>query len=124
MTTPETKAKVAVRKTLKAVCANIDHSLRNTPAPMGIGANGRPDMMLIAQGIIFEIEVKAGNNKASALQQNWLHETAEARGYAWVIWGDDPRDLEWLSTHLKAAILGEYAPRYKDTKYGLPKTKS
>jgi len=115
--TPETRAKIAITKMIHALLRPLSaaYSLRNTPAPMGIGKGGRPDMMLILNGHTIEIEVKSAvsRGKPTPLQEQWLRETFNAGGDAWVVWGDQETELGWLKDRLLEIYRGEGVPSLK-----------
>lgn len=104
--TPETHAKETITTFIRAWMDKrgiTNYSLRATPAPT-YGADGRPDMMLIINGIIVEIEAKAGDNKPTPAQAVWLTDTANAGGYAFVVWGDSLDDLYTFETYLEMIV--------------------
>lgn len=117
-TTPETKAKQLIQRTL-ALFFNkrgVRYSYRTTAAPQGIGGNGRPDALLMFEGHCVEIEVKAGDNKVSALQRQWLQTTAQTNNYGWAIWGDQDCELAWLIAQLGELLDHHEAPHLKLTR--------
>ena len=120
--TPETKAKITITKTIHALLRPLSaaYSLRNTPAPMGIGRGGRPDMMLVINGHTIEIEVKSAvsKGKPTLMQEQWLRESFMAGADAWVIWGDQETELEWLKERLLEIYHSESAPTLKLKRLG------
>ena len=120
--TPETKAKIAVIAAIHGLLRPLSaaYSLRNTPAPMGVGTGGRPDMLLILEGHVIEIEVKAwaSRGKPTRLQEQWLTETFNAGGDAWVVWGDMPEEIEWMVAQLRTIYTVATTPVYKLKRIG------
>jgi len=97
--TPEKKVKDNVVKQLKAMGAYYFF-----PATGGYGTSGIPDIVGCYKGLFFGIEVKAGKNKPTALQENQLRLISEAGGYdTWVNEtnvGSVAEDIEIALAHL------------------------
>lgn len=123
--TPETKAKRTITTTIQQMMAEAGilpvplvtipafdpsahyYALRNTPNAMGMGSGGKPDITLSFGGIVVELEIKAKTNTPSRLQEIWLAGSAATGNHAWVIWGDNPHDMAWFTTHLASLIAGK-----------------
>lgn len=113
--TPENKAKKAIErlvadlKRLYPTRHFADAVLRRNPAST-MGGNGRPDMTLVMRGLHIDIEVKAARNAPTKLQVKWMDETVMAGGFGFVIWGDHPKEMEWLKTMLMLIDTGDVTP--------------
>jgi len=95
-TTPEGKAKAAVRKMLDRLC--IYHFM---PPGMGLGRSGIPDIIGCYQGRFIAIECKAGKGKTTALQERELQWIKDAGGFVFVA---RENNLEELEERLRAWI--------------------
>lgn len=97
--TPENKVKEKVVAILKYFGAYYFF-----PSTGGYGRSGVPDVIACYRGYFIAIEVKAGNNTPTALQQRELRRVAKARGIAmWV--NEDTVD----SLHDRLNLLSEGA---------------
>ena len=95
MSTPETYAKETILQLTNAVMKQhptVRFSLRFTPAS-SYGKDGRPDILVVVDGIIVEVEAKAKDNKPTPAQCAWLETTANSGGFGLTVWGDDIDDL-------------------------------
>lgn len=93
--TPEAKVKKVVTRQLKALGVYYFY-----PVTGGYGRSGVPDIVGCYQGHFFAIEVKAGRNKPTPLQQKNLDEIAAAGGIAWVVNEDNMQDVTSALTKL------------------------
>ena len=93
MPTPESKVKSAVVKILK------DHGVYYFfPATHGYGRSGVPDIICCFDGEFLALEIKAGNNKPTALQEREMNRIFDAGGHAHVINEDEVAILdEWIT---------------------------
>jgi Holliday junction resolvase len=89
MTTPEKKVKDKVVKILKELGAYYFY-----PVTGGFGRSGVPDIVCCLNGNFIGIECKAGDNKATALQNKNLEEIQAAGGFAFVVNEDNIDALE------------------------------
>ena len=78
--TPEAKVKRVVVKQLKDLRAYYFY-----PVTGGYGKSGVPDIVGCYEGLFFGIECKAGNNKATPLQEKNLTEIRAAGGLDMVV---------------------------------------
>lgn len=88
MSTPESKVKQKVTKTLKDIGAYYFY-----PATGGYGKSGVPDVVACYRGRFFGIECKAGGNKPTALQEKNLSEISETGGFSAVVNEDNVDNL-------------------------------
>lgn len=93
--TPEAKVKKVVTRQLKALGVYYFY-----PVTGGYGRSGVPDIVGCYQGHFFAIEVKAGRNKPTPLQQKNLDEIAAAGGIAWVVNEDNMQGVTSALTKL------------------------
>ena len=91
--TPEAKTKASVRKVLDEFDAYYFF-----PPANGYGRAGIPDIIVCYRGQFIAIEVKAGKNKATALQLRELQLIKEAGGFSAVVTEDD---IPQLRSYLK-----------------------
>lgn len=92
MTTPESRVKASVVKLLKK--HKIYHFF---PATHGFGRSGVPDIICCFDGEFLALEIKAGNNKPTALQEREIERIFDAGGSAYVINEDEVANLdEWI----------------------------
>lgn len=90
--TPEAKVKASVVKLLKK--HNIYYFF---PATHGFGRSGVPDIICCFDGEFLALEIKAGNNKPTALQEREMDRIFDAGGNAYVINEDEVANLdEWI----------------------------
>jgi len=89
--TPEVKVKKEIRKMLDAAGAYYA-----MPIGSGYGNSGVPDFLICKQGKFIAVEVKAGNNKPTALQEMHLARIRAAGGIALVINEDNLNTLKEL----------------------------
>lgn len=90
--TPEAKVKASVVKLLKK--HNIYYFF---PATHGFGRSGVPDIICCFDGEFLALEIKAGNNKPTALQEREMDRIFDAGGHAYVINEDEVANLdEWI----------------------------
>jgi len=78
--TPEAKVKKVVASQLRSLKAYYFY-----PATGGYGKSGVPDIVGCYLGMFFGIELKAGNNKPTPLQEKNLQQITNTRGLAIVI---------------------------------------
>jgi len=89
--TPEAKVKAAVVKVLKKHGAWYHFA-----ATYGRGRSGIPDLLVCHKGAFFGLEMKAGNNTPTALQQKELDGITKAGGWGIVINEDLVTELDDL----------------------------
>lgn len=91
--TPEAKVKASVVKLLKK------HEIYYFfPATHGFGRSGVPDIICCFDGSFLALEIKAGNNKPTALQEREMDRIFDAGGHAYVINEDEVAKLdEWIT---------------------------
>jgi hypothetical protein len=91
--TPEAKVKASVVKLLKK------HEVYYFfPATHGFGRSGVPDIICCFDGGFLALEIKAGNNKPTALQEREMQRIFDAGGTAYVINEDEVAKLdEWIT---------------------------
>jgi Holliday junction resolvase len=98
MLTPEAKVKAKLRRLLEKFSAYYC-----CPVGSAYGKAGVPDFIVCYRGLFLAIEVKAGKNKPTALQQRELKLIQEAGGFAMVLYEEDlpslERHLDSLSGH-------------------------
>tara|TARA_R100001163_G_C4896530_1_gene87040 strand:+ start:104 stop:418 length:315 start_codon:yes stop_codon:yes gene_type:complete len=99
--TPEGKVKKVVRKYLD----ELDYCYYFMPATGGYGKSGVPDIVGCYNGTFFGIELKAGNNKPTPLQEKNLQQITNTRGLAIVINEHNMHDTQGIiweaySTHM------------------------
>jgi Holliday junction resolvase len=92
--TPEGKVKDKIKKVLKE--RGIYFVM---PATGGYGSSGAPDILVCHKGEFYGIEVKAGNNKPTALQLDNLNRIEGNGGYAFVI--NDTNVDDYMEVHFK-----------------------
>ena len=80
--TPEGKVKKVVRNYLDDFGGRCYYFM---PATGGYGKSGVPDIVGCYLGMFFGIELKAGNNKPTPLQEKNLQQITNTRGLAIVI---------------------------------------
>jgi hypothetical protein len=91
--TPEAKVKASVVKLLKK--HNIYYFF---PATHGFGRSGVPDIICCFDGKFLALEIKAGNNQPTALQEREMDRIFDAGGSAYVINEDEVAKLdEWIN---------------------------
>jgi len=90
--TPEGKVKKVVRKYLD----ELDYCYYFMPATGGYGKSGVPDIVGCYNGTFFGIELKAGNNKPTPLQEKNLLQIKIAGGIALVVNEDNMHNIEKL----------------------------
>jgi Holliday junction resolvase len=91
--TPEAKVKASVVKLLKKYA--VYHFF---PATHGFGRSGVPDIICCFDGEFLALEIKAGNNKPTALQEREMNRIFDAGGSAYVINEDEVAKLdEWIT---------------------------
>ena len=90
--TPEAKVKASVVKLLKK------HEIYYFfPATHGFGRSGVPDIICCFDGGFLALEIKAGDNKPTALQDREMNRIFDAGGHAYVINEDEVANLdEWI----------------------------
>jgi hypothetical protein len=89
--TPEKKVKDKVKTLLKK------HEVYMfTPVTSGFGTSGVPDIVACIKGKFIGIEVKAGTNKPTALQEKNLADIAKVGGFAVVVNENGLTDLDRL----------------------------
>ena len=91
--TPEAKVKASVVKLLKK------HEVYYFfPATHGFGRSGVPDIICCFDGKFLALEIKAGNNKPTALQEREMQRICEAGGNAYLINEEEVDKLdEWIT---------------------------
>lgn len=87
--TPESKVKKKVTTILKEIGAYYFY-----PVTGGFGRSGVPDIVCCLNGNFIGIECKAGDNKATALQNKNLEEIQAAGGFAFLVNEDNIDSLE------------------------------
>jgi Holliday junction resolvase len=87
--TPEAKVKKKVTTILKSIGAYYFY-----PVTGGFGRSGVPDIVCCLNGNFIGIECKAGDNKATALQNKNLEEIQAAGGFAFIVNEDNIDSLE------------------------------
>jgi Holliday junction resolvase len=87
--TPESKVKKKVTTILKEIGAYYFY-----PVTGGFGRSGVPDIVCCLGGNFIGIECKAGDNKATALQNKNLEEIQAAGGFAFLVNEDNIDSLE------------------------------
>jgi hypothetical protein len=94
--TPEGKVKKVVRNYLDELHLHrLDvNCYYFMPATGGYGKSGVPDIVGCYNGKFFGFELKAGNNKPTALQEKNLRQILNAGGIAEVINEDNMHDVE------------------------------
>lgn len=89
-TTPESKVKAKIKKTLK------DNSVYFAmPIGTGYGSSGVPDFLCCVNGHFLAIEAKAGKGTTTALQDKNIREIKESGGMAVVI-AEEQLELGYL----------------------------
>lgn len=107
MATPETKAKKKLKDAIKA--AFPTSKLRSNAAG-GVGfSSGTVDFTLYADGVPFDIEVKAGDNTPTPLQVLDLKSSFAAGVTAVVLWADRPDEITAFIDHVRARLTGSPA---------------
>ncbi len=99
--TPEGKVKKVVREYLD----KLDYCYYFMPATGGYGKSGVPDIVGCYLGMFFGIELKAGNNKPTPLQEKNLQQITNTRGLAIVVNEHNMHDVhgiiwEAYATHM------------------------
>jgi len=100
--TPEGRVKKVVRKYLDDFGGRCYYFM---PATGGYGKSGVPDIVGCYLGMFFGIELKAGNNKPTPLQEKNLQQITNTRGLAIVVNEDNMHDIQGMiweaySTHM------------------------
>ena len=88
--TPEGKVKKVVRKYLD----EMRSCYYFMPATGGYGKSGVPDIVGCFKGMFFGIELKAGDNKPTPLQEKNLQQITNARGLAIVVNEHNMHDIQ------------------------------
>jgi Holliday junction resolvase len=96
--TPEAKVKKKVRELLDKYDAYYFF-----PPANGYGRAGIPDIIACLRGEFIAIEVKAGNNKPTALQLRELQLVKDAGGFAMVCYEENLPELETFLKRLTGA---------------------
>ena len=97
--TPEAKVKKIVRKQLDV----IPKCYYFMPATGGYGKSGVPDIVGSYNGRFFGIELKAGNNQPTLLQQKNLYQIWISGGIAAVVNEDNMNDIEDILNEVEDA---------------------
>jgi Holliday junction resolvase len=91
--TPEAKVKASVVKLLKKY--EVYYFF---PATHGFGRSGVPDIICCFDGEFLALEIKAGSNKPTALQEREMQRICEAGGHAYLINEEEVDKLdEWIT---------------------------
>jgi Holliday junction resolvase len=87
--TPEAKVKARVKEILKEHKAYYFN-----PVTGGYGASGVPDIVACYKGVFIGIEVKAGKNQPTALQEKNLFDIVDSGGIAVLVNGEGIKYLK------------------------------
>lgn len=90
--TPERKVKQRITKLLDRCQIYYTYTITG-----GYARNGVPDLLACINGRFVGIEVKAGKNKPTALQEKHMADIRKAGGVAWVVNENNYEEFEkWV----------------------------